>query len=38
MRVCVCVCVCVAASTCDDVAGFLCGVRPSDKMGLVEII
>jgi hypothetical protein len=40
MCVCVCVCVCVyvAVSACDDVAGFLCGMRLSDKMGLMEII
>lgn len=34
----VCVCVYVAVSACDDVAGFLCGMRLSDKMGLMEII
>lgn len=46
MDVCVCVCIYVcmyvcmylAVSACDDVAGFLCGMRLSDKMGLMEII
>lgn len=36
--VCMYVCVYVAVSACDDVAGFLCGMRLSDKMGLMEII
>ena len=38
MYLCMYVCVYVAVSACDDVAGFLCGMRLSDKMGLMEII
>lgn len=35
---CMYVCMYVAVSACDVVAGFLCGMRLSDKMGLMEII